>query len=155
MGLFRRKKQDIDLDTGITVTSAEKEPTAFANALAKTFSTTSKQLVWIYTINGIAWIWCSYILAFTGHDQIAESLSSNVCSVVIGQIGFYLVTKTVENIFKYNNVIGPWRLGIKKGVDESDDCENFDFPGPIISDPISGFDSSCDCDIGDGGDAYG
>lgn len=134
MGLFRRSRKDLDLETGITVTN-DKEPTKFANMMAATFATTSKQLVWVYTINGIAWIWCSYILAFMGREQIAESLSSNVCSVVIGQIGFYLVTKTVENIFKYNNIIGPWRVGIKK-----EDNEDEHFPDPIVAEPVQGFD---------------
>lgn len=137
MGLFRKRKVDLDAETGITVTN-DGEPTKFANAMAATFATTSKQLVWVYTINGIAWIWCSYILAFMGRDQIAESLSSNVCSVVIGQIGFYLVTKTVENIFKYNNIIGPWRVGVKPK--EEDENEQFPEPEPVFAEPVPGFD---------------
>lgn len=74
--------------------------------MLNTLCTTSKQLVWLFSINGILWIWCSYILAFMGRDQIAESLSSNVCTIVLGQIGMYLISKTVENIFKYNNFGG-------------------------------------------------
>lgn len=42
-----------------------------------------------------------------GKDQIAESLSSNVCTVIIGQIIAYFLTKTVENVFKNNNFGGP------------------------------------------------
>lgn len=71
---------------------------AFRNTLAST----SKQLLWMFSINGVLWIWCSYVLAFMDKVQIAESLSSNVCTVVLGQIGFYLISKTTENIFKYN-----------------------------------------------------
>lgn len=72
------------------------------NALAKTLQSTSKQLIWLFSINGILWIWCSYALAFMDKMQIAESLSSNVCTVVLGQMGMYLITKTLENCFKYN-----------------------------------------------------
>jgi len=147
--LFKpRQRTDRDYDTGVLVTS-DREPSRFANALAKSFATTSKQLVWVYTINGIAWIWCSYILAFMGREQIAEALSSNVCSVVIGQIGFYMVTKTIENIFKYNNVIGPWRVGIKK-EDDQDECN---IPEPVISEPVPGFSGGTeDCEPDEGYD---
>lgn len=94
MSLFRKKKK-------------KETPGAFANALAKTLATTSKQLVWVYAINSVLWIWCSYLLAFMNKCQIAETLSSTVCTIVIGQLAFYLVTSTIENIFKYNDIFGP------------------------------------------------
>lgn len=95
MSLFRKKKKK------------KETPGSFANALAKTLATTSKQLVWVYAINSVLWIWCSYLLAFMNKGQIAETLSSTVCTIVIGQLAFYLVTSTVENIFKYNDIFGP------------------------------------------------
>lgn len=98
MSLFRRRK--------------DGNKTAFADHLAKTLATTSKQLVWLFAINGIAWIWCSYILAFMGRDQIAEALSGDVCKIVLGQMGCYLITKTVENVFQYNDIFGPKANGI-------------------------------------------
>ena len=58
------------------------------------------------TINGILWIWCSYLLAWFDKVQIAESLSSNVCNVVIGQTLGYPITKTIENVFRYNPKFG-------------------------------------------------
>lgn len=94
MSLLRKKKK-------------KETPGAFASALAKTLATTSKQLVWVYAINSVLWIWCSYLLAFMNKYQIAETLSSTVCTIVIGQLAFYLVTSTVENIFKYNDIFGP------------------------------------------------
>lgn len=94
MSLFRKKKK-------------KETPGAFANALAKTLATTSKQLVWVYAINSVLWIWCSYLLAFMNKYQIAETLSSTVCTIVIGQLAFYLITSTIENIFKYNDIFGP------------------------------------------------
>ncbi|MCM1294985.1 MAG: hypothetical protein NC311_05540 [Muribaculaceae bacterium] len=105
MGIFRKK--------GTT------DKSAFANQLASTLATTSKQLVWLFSINGIAWIWCSYILAFMGKTQIAESLSSNVCTIIIGNMGTYLVTKTVENVFQYNDIFGPKANGIVAPITET------------------------------------
>ena len=72
----------------------------------KRWHSTTKCLLWFIIINSVAWIWCSYILAWFDKVQIAESLSSNVCTVARGQIFGYLITKTVENIFKYNNFGG-------------------------------------------------
>ena len=69
-------------------------------AFAKNLLTTTKQLIWWFAINGTIWIYFSYILAFTDHPQIAESLSSNVCTVVIGSFVLYVVSKTIENVFK-------------------------------------------------------
>lgn len=76
------------------------------DALARTLITTTKQLIWWFTINGTIWIYCSYILAFMQRDQIAESLSSNVCTVIIGSLVMYVISKTVENAFKYNELGG-------------------------------------------------
>lgn len=75
---------------------------------------TSKQLLWVLITNAILWIWCSYILAFMGRDQIAEALSTNVCSVILGQIAAYFISKTIENVFKFNNIGGP-ATAITKG----------------------------------------
>lgn len=93
MKLFDKDKQ--------TLTEEEKDK-KFWDKLKRTMATTSKQLVWIFSLNAIIWIYCSYVLAFMGKEQIAESLSSNVCSVIIGELCLYLVTSTVESIFKYN-----------------------------------------------------
>lgn len=87
---------------------------SFYTHLAQTLETTSKQLVWIFSINGILWIWCSYILAFMKRDTIAEQLSSNVCTVIIGQLGFYLISKTVENVFRYNDIFSKRKLKLSK-----------------------------------------
>lgn len=71
----------------------------------------------MFSINGVLWIWCSYVLAFMDKVQIAESLSSNVCTVVLGQIGFYLISKTTENIFKYNEF--KWKHKTEKITQET------------------------------------
>ncbi len=80
------------------------------NVLTQNVYSTTKLLVWFFSLNSAAWIWCSYILAFLDKTQIAESLSNTVCTIVIGQMVGYLLTKTVENIFKYND------FGIKSAI---------------------------------------
>lgn len=77
-----------------------------ARGFEKFMYNTSKRLVWLLTINGILWIWSSYILAWMGKEQIAESLSSTVCTVILGELMTYLLTKTVENVFRYNPKFG-------------------------------------------------
>ena len=123
MGLFRRHKD------------VNPNRLAFSDQLAKTLATTSKQLVWLFSLNGIAWIWCSYILAFMGRDQIAEALSSNVCTIVLGQMGCYLVTKTEENVFQYNDIFGPKANGIIAPIPTTSEPTIFEAPLVQTSSP--------------------
>lgn len=67
---------------------------------------TGKRIIWILTINAVLWVWCSYILAWFDKGQIAEQLSSNVCTVIIGQTLGYLVTSCITGIFRYNPKFG-------------------------------------------------
>lgn len=105
---------------------------ALSYQLAKTLQTTSKQLLWLFSINGVLWIWCSYILAFMGRDQIAESLSSNVCTIVIGQMGFYLVTKTVENVFQYNDIFAKRNLNTNSTTSVTSSPEEVITPEVVV-----------------------
>lgn len=54
-------------------------------------------------VNGMAMMWCSYILAWFDRITIAETLSSTVADVIVGTIIAYLCTKTVENVSKYGS----------------------------------------------------
>ena len=47
-------------------------------------TTTTKRIVWACLINGIGWVWCSYVLAFLGRTEIAESLSRTAVTEIIG-----------------------------------------------------------------------
>lgn len=111
MGLFRKH--------GKHETMSE-----FRKRMQKSLATTSKQLIWFYAVLGAVWISLSYVLAFMGKDQIAESLSGTVCTVIIGSLVTYLVTSTTENIFKYNDFKGR----LPSLPDQSDDA-NPDEPG--------------------------
>lgn len=65
--------------------------------------TYTKNLVTWITINATVWVYMTYILAFTGREQIAESLSSQVVDVILGTVLMYSIKALFENIFKYRN----------------------------------------------------
>ena len=50
---------------------------------------TAKRVVWICLSNGIAWVWCSYLLALLGREEIAESLSKVAITEIIGVVLVY------------------------------------------------------------------
>lgn len=65
--------------------------------------TTMKVIVWFCLLNGIAWVWCSYILAWRGKEQIAESLSQVALTEIIGVVLVYAVKSVFENLSKNNS----------------------------------------------------
>lgn len=77
-------------------------------------SETAKRVVWVCLINGFAWVWCSYILAYLDRVQIAESLSQIAVTEIIGVVLAYCIKSTVENLSKNN------RWPDKEAVDESE-----------------------------------
>ena len=75
---------------------------------------TTKLVIWICLINGFAWVWCSYILAYLDRVQIAESLSQIAVTEIIGVVLAYCIKSTVENLSKNN------RWPDKEALDESE-----------------------------------
>lgn len=65
--------------------------------------TTMKIVVWVCLLNGIAWVWCSYVLAWLGKEQIAESLSQVALTEIIGVVLVYAVKALFENLSKNNS----------------------------------------------------
>lgn len=63
---------------------------------------TTKKILWICLINGILWVWCSYVLAFIGTFReyesvaIAESLSSAAVTEIIGVVLVYCLKSLFE-----------------------------------------------------------
>ena len=70
--------------------------------LIKQCSFTKLVVGWLL-LNGTAWIWCSYFLAYTGREEIAETLSKTVVVEIIGVIAVYSLKALFENISKNNN----------------------------------------------------
>lgn len=75
-------------------------------AMKKWLETTTKQLVWWLIIHSTIWIYATYMLAFLGREDIAESLSKVIVTEIIGTVFLYIVSKTVENVFKNNEFVG-------------------------------------------------
>jgi len=65
--------------------------------------TTTKVAMWACLLNGFAWVWCSYILAWMDKVQIAESLSQVAVTEIIGVVLVYCIKSTVENLSKNNS----------------------------------------------------
>ena len=63
---------------------------------------TSKRIVWVCLINGFLWVWCSYLLAYLGREQIAETLSQVAITEIIGVVLVYCVKSLFENLSKNN-----------------------------------------------------
>jgi len=64
----------------------------------------SKRLLNQIVGNSLLMMWASYILAFLGMTQIAETLSSTIASTIIAVVVGYLTKSTIENISKYTGV---------------------------------------------------
>lgn len=68
----------------------------------KFFDSFMKILTFIVVMHGLTMVTMSYILAFLDKIQIAEGLSQTVVSEIIAPVTIYGITKTVENVSKYN-----------------------------------------------------
>ena len=68
----------------------------------KRTQTTTKLVVWACLGNGFAWVWCSYLLAYLGRSEIAESLSKVAITEIIGVVLIYCLKSLTENLSKNN-----------------------------------------------------
>lgn len=80
-----------------------EEPAPSPSESGKKKATTMKVIVWVCLLNGLAWVWCSYILAWMGREQIAESLSQVALTEIIGVVLVYSIKAAVENLSKNNS----------------------------------------------------
>lgn len=81
----------------------EESPSPISSDENKKRTTTMKIIVWVCLFNGFAWVWCSYILAWLGKEQIAESLSQVALTEIIGVVLVYAIKSVVENLSKNNS----------------------------------------------------
>lgn len=58
-------------------------------------------VLWILA-NATGWIWCSYMLAYLGAEEIAETLSRYIAVEIIATLVTYSIKAGVENLSKYN-----------------------------------------------------
>ena len=67
----------------------------------------TKLIVAVLVINACAWVWCSYILAYLGRYEIAESLSQTAVTAILGTFISYAVKSAVENVNKNGINLNP------------------------------------------------
>lgn len=90
----------------------------------------TKRFVTGVTICGIAWITWSYVLATiqffgNGMTDTLESLSTNVCTVILGTALGYMAKSFVETYFERKNELASKKYNdIIKMVNESDMSPN-------------------------------
>lgn len=70
--------------------------------MKKWFETNTQRLVWWFAIHSTIWIYMSYILAYLGRADIAESLSKVIVTEIIAVIIGYMCKAVIENVFKHN-----------------------------------------------------
>lgn len=68
--------------------------------MKKLLDSYTKVIVMVIVINACAWVWCSYILAYLGRFEIAESLSQTAVTAILGAFISYAVKSAVENVNK-------------------------------------------------------
>lgn len=103
-----------------------------AKEASKTIST-MKKIVIFCLVNGVAWVWCSYILAFLGHDAIAESLSQVALAEIVGVVVAYAAKSVLENLSKNNH--WPDKPPVTTSVDTETETETeYTFEGDVGSD---------------------
>lgn len=62
----------------------------------KSLTTTTKRVVWFCVANGVAWVWCSYLLAYLGRADIAENLSKTAVSEIVAVVLVYCLKSLFE-----------------------------------------------------------
>jgi len=81
--------------------------------------TTTKRIAWICLGNGIAWVWCSYLLAWCGRADIAESLSKVAITEIVGVVLIYCLKSLFENLSVHNQ----WPDKPSKSIDDTGDTD--------------------------------
>ena len=65
---------------------------------------TTKKIVWFCIVNGVAWVWCSYFLAYMGREKIAESLSEKAVAQIVGVALVYCIKALLEKRPEFGSV---------------------------------------------------
>ncbi len=83
-------------------TNAEKKSANAQKKQSKSWlDSYTKLIVLVILINAIAWVWCSYGLAYLGRYEIAESLSQTAITTILGTVIAYCTKSTVENVNRH------------------------------------------------------
>ncbi len=74
----------------------------FRRAWGETYT---KRITTFIIVNAVMWVWCSYILAWFGRYEIAQSLSITAVTSILGVVATNGIKSTAENISK-NGYVG-------------------------------------------------
>lgn len=66
-------------------------------------SSETKWIVRFCLVNGVLWVWCSYLLAYLGRPEIAEDLSKIAVTEIIAVVLVYCCKALFENLAKHND----------------------------------------------------
>lgn len=83
----------------------------------------TKIAVMVVLVNACAWVWCSYILAYLGRYEIAESLSQTAVTAIIGTFVTYAVKSLFENVNK-NGINLPTSAKCRESKDATEKTNN-------------------------------
>lgn len=61
-----------------------------------------KAIVWFCLCNGCGWVWCSYLLAYIGREEIAQSLSQVAITEIVAVVLAYAGKALFEQLSKNN-----------------------------------------------------
>jgi len=85
---------------------------------------TSKKIVAFCLINGVLWVWCSYLLAYLGRYEIAEGLSKVALTQIIATVLIYNLKALFENLAKNNDWLDKTdATSYKKKFKRGQDCD--------------------------------
>lgn len=79
--------------------------------------TRTEKLAWFIVLNGILWVWFSYILAYKGIADTVESVSKVVVTEILGIFLAFALKNGVENLSKNNTWPDKPKDDIKGGRD--------------------------------------
>lgn len=68
----------------------------------KTFEFSKLIVAWLL-LNGTIWVYLSYVLAYLGKADIAETLSKAIVAEILGVVLIYCLKALFENLSKNNN----------------------------------------------------
>ena len=79
-----------------------------------------KALLILIEAHGMACVTMSYILAWTNHEQVVDSVSQTLVAEILAPFVAGMMTKTIENIFQKNKLSFSEPLDALKEIRETE-----------------------------------
>ena len=86
-------------------------------------TTTTKKIIGFCLLNGVAWVWCSYLLAYLQRSEIAESLSKVAVTEIIAVVLAYCIKSLFENLAKNNDWLNKSDVVSRSKINDKQDCD--------------------------------